>query len=377
MDIMARTQPLAIVGEVRTLPGLYYWDPAIYVQEQERIFSRLWVCAGRADQIGQPGDYLLHTTGNESVIVLRDSLSGLRAFLNICRHRGARLCTEEGGQLNATIQCRYHAWTYGLDGRLVGAPNTRHDPLFQAERFGLLPVAVEEWEGLIWLNLRDNPPPLATQLSGLYSRFAHYHVGQLALGAREVYEVRANWKLIVENFSECYHCATVHPELTAQVPEYRQGHVTGQEGGAAQLGPGIESLTTTGKTSRSPFRDLMPEDLHAYYGDVLKPNVFLNLHPDYVVVHVLSPLAPDRTRIICDWLFDPAVAAAPDFDPSDAVDFWDLVNRQDWEVCELAQQGMTSRGYTAGGFYAEDERHIRRFNDWVLEMLSEPAGRPR
>ena len=174
---------------------------------------------------------------------------------------------------------------------------------------------------------------------------------------------------MIENFNECCHCATVHPELSAQVPDYRAGRVTGQEGGAALFGPGVDSLTTTGKTARPPLRGLTGQDLHAYYGDTLKPNVFLNLHPDYVVVHVLRPVAPDRTLITCDWLFDPEVAAAPGFDASDAVTFWDLVNRQDWEVCELAQLGVSSRAYDHGGLYAPDERHIRHFNNWVLEEL--------
>jgi len=366
---MSTTERDRVAEQTFTLPGRYYHDPAIYALERERIFARLWVCAGRADALPAGGSYALHDVGSESVLALRDRQGILRAFLNVCRHRGARLCTAAQGQLSATVQCRYHAWTYALDGRLIGAPNMRDDPAFDPARYGLAPVALEVWEGLIWLNLAENPPPLSDQLGGLYARFAHYHVGALARAATVTYDVAANWKLIVENFNECAHCAAVHPELSAQVPDFKAGRVSGQEGGASRFGPGVTSLTTTGTTARPPLPSLAPPDLDAYYGDTLKPNVFLNLHPDYVVVHVLRPLAPDRTRITCDWLFDPAVAAAPDFDPSDAVTFWDLVNRQDWEVCELAQQGVTSRVYATGGLYAPNERHIRRFNDWVLEAL--------
>jgi Rieske 2Fe-2S family protein len=355
--------------DTRTLPGRYYYDPALYALEQERIFSRSWVCAGRADAIPAPSDYALRDLGRESVLVLRDRQGQARAFLNVCRHRGARLCTAQQGKLNATVQCRYHAWTYALDGRLAGAPNMKDDPAFDPAAHGLVPVALHEWEGLIWLNLDDNPPPLSDQLGSLYARFARYHVGELAVGATITYDVRANWKLVVENFNECYHCALVHPELSAHVPDFKAGRVTGEDGGASLLGAGVESLTMTGKTARPPLPGLTAQDLRSYYGDTLKPNVFLNLHPDYTVVHVLHPVAPDRTRIACDWLFDPAVVAAPGFDASDAVEFWDLVNRQDWEVCELAQQGVTSRAYDEGGLYAPAERHIRRFNDWVLDAL--------
>src|SRR5262249_9697697 len=163
-----------------------------------------------------------------------------RAFLNVCRHRGSRLCTAERGRLRATLQCPYHAWTYALDGRLVGAPNMRGDPAFDAARLGLLPVGLQVWEGLIWLNVSAGAaPPLAPQLGARATRFAHYCVGELACAATITYDVQANWKLIVENFSECYHCAVIHPELAAQVPDYRAGHVTGLEGGAALLGPGV------------------------------------------------------------------------------------------------------------------------------------------
>ncbi|MDQ6662154.1 MAG: Rieske (2Fe-2S) protein, partial [Chloroflexota bacterium] len=167
-----------------TLPGRYYYDAAIYDLEQERIFSQMWVCVGRADELLQPGAYQTIAIGRESIIVVRNREGILQAFLNVCRHRGARLCTEAGGQLKGTIQCRYHAWTYGLDGRLLGAPNVLHNEQFDRTAYGLLPVAVEVWEGFIWLNLSDNPTPIADQLHptilerfGEYAPFARYTMG--------------------------------------------------------------------------------------------------------------------------------------------------------------------------------------------------------
>jgi len=364
---------------VRTLPGRYYVDPVVYRLEQERLFSQLWFCVGRRDAIPKPGDFLTCEVASEHLLVVRGSTGAVHAFLNVCRHRGALLCTESQGSLRGgVIRCRYHAWSYALDGQLVGAPNVRELTGFDRTAFGLHQVPIEEWEGLLWVNLAAAPEPLETQLDrAIVERFgeretvSRYPIGALAVGRTVTYDVRANWKLIVENFMECYHCALVHPELSTLVPSFRQG-LAYQQGVGARFADGVESLTVTGKTNRPPLPGLLPEDDRTYYGLVLLPNVFLNLHPDYVLIHRLEPKGPDRTRIVCDWLFDPAVVQEPGFDPSDAVDFWDLVNRQDWEACELCQANMASRAYRNGGVYAPTEVHIRRFNDFVLARLAGP-----
>ena len=360
---------------VRTLPGRYYSDAEIFRQEQERIFSRTWYCAGRADSIAAPGAYFLATVGVENVIVLRDREGALHAFYNVCRHRGARVCMQQSGQLKGSMQCRYHAWTYALDGRLIGAPNMKDDPAFDKSGYGLAPVALEVWEGLIYLNLapKEDRGSLSGQLGDVYSRYARYHMGALAVGATITYDIAANWKLIHENFSECGHCPVMHPELSALVPSFKAGVVSTYGSGGAQLGEGVESITPTGKLSRPPLKDIAPDDLHRYYGMTTNPNLFLSFHPDYVLTHLLEPLAADRTRVICHWLFDPQTMARPDFDPSDSVQAWDLVNRQDWEACEMTQLGMGSRVYADGGIYAPLEAHIQRFNEWVLDKLGHTA----
>lgn len=359
-----------------TLPGRYYYDPLIFEQEQERLFSRMWVCVGRADAIVGPGAYQVVSVGRESVIVVRNRDGVLNAFLNVCRHRGARLCPEAAGQLKGAIQCRYHAWTYGLDGRLIGAPNVLNDEQFDRTAYGLFPVALEVWEGLIWLNLDENPEPLDTQLRpiletrfGDYTTFARYGIGKLNVGKTIVYDVQSNWKLILENFMECYHCGPMHPELCNLLPGYRSG-TSFNDGEAVTLAQGAEAFTITGKTNRPPLPGLLPQDLRRYYGEVLLPNVLVNLLHDHVVIHTVTPLAPDRSRITCDWLFDPEAMTMPDYDPMDAVEIFDIVNRQDWEVCQWTQQGMHSRAYKNGGIYVPIERHIREFCDFVLEKLS-------
>jgi len=359
-----------------TLPGRYYYDPAIYELEQERIFSQTWVCVGRAATISTVGSYQTASIGRESILIIRNRDDKLNAFLNVCRHRGSRLCTGSTGQLKGSIQCRYHAWTYGLDGRLIGAPNVLHDEHFERTAFGLVPVALEVWEGLIWLNLADEPAPMETQLHtpiierfGSYAPFARYDVGKLKVGKTITYEVQANWKLLLENFMECYHCGPMHPELCQLLPAFRSGKSDYLAGDAATLANAAEAFTITGKASRPPLPGLLPEDLRRYYGIVLTPNMLLNLLDDHVVIHTLYPEGPTRTRVTCDWLFDPEVMTRPDFDPLDAVEIFDIVNRQDWEVCELAQLGMTSKAYKSGGIYVPSERHIRAFADFVLERL--------
>ncbi|MEO8972613.1 MAG: aromatic ring-hydroxylating dioxygenase subunit alpha [Ktedonobacteraceae bacterium] len=360
-----------------TLPGRYYYDPTIYEQELEKIFSRLWVCVGRAEAIEEVGAYMTVQVGQENVIVVRGRDGTLRAFLNVCRHRGAQLCSEATGKLKGSIQCSYHAWTYGLDGRLIGAPNVLHDEQFDRMAFSLYPVALEVWEGMIWLNLADEPASIAAQLQGpiierfgSYEPFARYDVGSLRVGKTIVYDVQANWKLLLENFQECYHCGPMHPELCQLLPAFRSGISDFGEGEAATFASGVEAFTMTGKASRPMLRGLSPEGQHSYYGIVLLPDMLINLLPDHVVVHTLKPVAPDRTLVTCDWLFDPQVIVEPNFDPMDAVELFDIVNRQDWEVCEMVQHGVRSKAFAQGGVYVPIERHIRAFADNVLEMLS-------
>jgi Rieske 2Fe-2S family protein len=359
----------------RTLPGRYYHDPGIFRLEQERIFAHTWYCVGRADGIGEQGMFFLAQVGTENVVVLRDRDGEVRAFYNVCRHRGARVCLQQSGQLKGSMQCRYHAWTYALDGRLIGAPNMKDAQGFDRADYGLVPVPLQVWEGLIFLNLapEHERESLAAQLGATHDKYARYHMGELAVGATITYDVKANWKLIHENFSECGHCPVMHPELSALVPSFKAGIVSTYGGSGAELGEGVESLTPTGKLSRPPLRGLNAEDRHRYYGMTTNPNLFLSFHPDYVLTHILEPAAADHTRVICHWLFDPEVARRSDFDPSDAVETWDLVNRQDWEVCEMTQPGMASRVYAEGGIYAPLEAHIQRFNQWVLGKLGDGA----
>jgi Rieske 2Fe-2S family protein len=357
-----------------SFPGHYYYDPAVYAREQERIFARMWVYAGHTSSLPEPGDYRLVRLANEEVIVVRDRQRKLRAFFNICRHRGSRLCSEPAGSLKGSIQCRYHAWTYGLDGQLLGAPGVFHLEDFDRSAYGLHPVALQVWQGLIWLNLSATPCALIEQLTdpnvhtfGGNGPVERYAIADLKVAHSISYQVQANWKLIMENTLECYHCNCMHPELCALLPMYRTGRVDADEG--AVLADSVEAFTITGRASRPPLPGLQPEDCRRYYGFFALPNAFLNLLSDHVVIDSLHPVAPDRTIVTSQWLFEADEIAKPAFDPMDAVEILDLVNRQDWEVCELAQQGTTSRLMAAGGNYTPLEHHIRGFVEYVLARL--------
>jgi Rieske 2Fe-2S family protein len=355
----------------RTLPRSYFTDPAIFSQEIEKIFERNWLCVGREENIARAGDYFVVTLDRESVIVVRDQSGAVRAFHNTCRHRGTRLCENHQGQFSETIQCPYHSWTYGLDGKLLGAPSTQDLADFDKADWPLLAVAAETWHGFVFLNFDEHPKSLADQLGMLESRVSMYNLASLRSARQHVYDVRANWKLIIENYSECYHCAPVHPALAKLSPptsgenDFSEGPVLG---GYMELNEGKDSLTFSGRACGLPVGDLPAgeHDLVYYYS--IFPNFLLSLHPDYVMFHTLWPEEAGRTRVTCDWLFNPETLRRPEFTPAEGIDFWDMTNRQDWHICEESQLGIQSRFYRPGP-YSGREALPMQFDREVLRQL--------
>jgi Rieske 2Fe-2S family protein len=362
----------ALPGQVRTLPRAYYTSEAVFREEADRIFARRWVCVGRAEQIAGPGDYFLAEVAGESLIVVRDKQEGPRAFFNVCRHRGTRLCEEPSGRLNGTIQCPYHGWTYGLDGRLLGAPHMSETEGFDPADFPLHGAALGAWDGFLFVNLEPQPTALEAALAPLAGKFAAWRLAELRAFRRIEYDVRANWKLFFQNFSECYHCPRIHPELT-RLSHYRSGANDLTDGpilgGYMTIDPPSDSLTLSGEAAcPQPVGPLGDDDRRRVYYYSVFPNLFLTLLPDYAMWHTLRPVAPDRTRIVCEWLFAPGAASPPAAGPEDAIAFWDRTNRQDWHVCELAQQGVSSRAYTPGP-YAVQESLLAAFDRELLAAL--------
>jgi Rieske 2Fe-2S family protein len=363
---------------ISTLPGIYYTDEAIFALEQERIFEQLWFCAARSSDLAGPGSFKTVQIGRESVIVSRNRAGAIRAFYNVCRHRGAKLCTEGSGEIKRAFQCAYHAWTYDLDGALIAAPNLTKMPDVDRTEFGLMKVAVREWLGYVWLCLADEPPSfdqavmqtVADRLGDLES-IEHYDLEHLSVGRRIVYDVKANWKLIVENFMECYHCATIHPELTEVLPEFSDGYAAQYfVGHGAEFGQQIEGFTIDGSPGMDRIPGISDEQDRRYYAITIKPQVFINLVPDHVILHRMYPVAPDHTIVECDWLYLPAVVESGQ-DVSLSVELFDRVNRQDFDACERCQPAMSSRVYASGGVLVPSEHHIGAFHDWVRAQLSD------
>lgn len=337
----------------RTLPGRYYTSPDILAEERERIGSRHWHCVGRVQDVERPGDYFLADVAGESLIVVRDRAGVVRAHYNVCRHRGTRLCETPAGRLSETIQCPYHAWTYKLDGQLIGAPHMNEVEEFDKRDYPLHEAAIAEWHGFLFASLAPQPEPLARELAPLAARVARFALAGLRRGHRLDYDVDANWKLVFQNYSECLHCPVIHPELSGVLP-YTSGANDLVEGpflgGYMIITAPHASVTMSGRACAAPFPGLLSEDRQRAYYYTVFPSLMLSLHPDYVVAYQVSPRAPGRTRVRCEWLFHADAAGRPDFRPEDAIEFWDVTNRQDWHVCELSHAGIASRVYAPGPY---------------------------
>jgi len=365
-----KTTQINIHG-ARTLPRRYYVSSEIFSEEFERIFTQRWLCVGREDRIPHPGDYFLQPVGNESIIVLRDRAGGFRSYYNVCRHRGTRLCEETHGRFSETIQCPYHAWTYSLDGRLIGAPSSGDIEGFSKADYPLNRVAVEAWEGFLFINLAEEPEPFARAYERLLGRFARFNLPNLAAARTIEYDVHSIWKLLFQNYSECYHCGPVHPPLAKITPptsgenDLVDGPFTG---GFMVINEGHQSLTMSGRSCGLMVGDLPEADLNRVYYYAIFPNMLLSLHPDYVMFHTLWPEAPDRTRIFCSWLFNPDSLRDPSCNPDDGIEFWDMTNRQDWHICEQSQLGVQSRAYRPGP-YSKRESLSVQFDREVLRAL--------
>lgn len=359
----------------QTLPSNWYLEQRIFELEREHIFNREWICVGREEELPNAGDHKILNVYGESVLLLRNQKNLLRAFYNVCRHRGASLCpiTEQensndrlplrGGVINREmITCPYHAWSYDLDGQLQQAPHMTEDMGFRVEDIQLHKVACEIWGGFIFINLSPETAPSFEQfIKPSAEQFERYPLSELRIGATIQYEVNANWKVLCENYNECYHCGPVHPELCQIVPAFKQAGGAGLdwEKGIPHR-KGAWTFTASGTTKRRSFAGLSESEINHHKGDLVYPNLFLSFSSDHVAVFFLRAESANRTAIDCHFLFEPFEIDKPDFDPSDAVDFWHLVNRQDWSICERVQQGIQARVHKQGMFSPME--------DWNLDI---------
>jgi glycine betaine catabolism A len=357
------------------LPREMYVDEGHWQREREQVLFSEWVCVGRRRHLGldAPNRLAVVDVAGESVLVTCDE-QGLHAAYNVCRHRGSQIHPAEPGTPAVTcaasaLRCPYHSWTYALSGRLLRAPQAGEvDP----EAFALHPVAVDSWAGFVFVHLTPEarPSPLGSAVAGADARLRNYALGDLVTGRTLSYEVRANYKVLLENYNECYHCGPVHPELCRLVPAFAGGGRDLDWAGGIPHRDGAWTFTTTGTTDRAPLPGLDAAERERHKGELVYPNLMLSCSADPVAAFVLWPTAVGRTRVDCHLLFAAGEAAAPGFDPADAADLWHLVNGQDWAICESVQRGMSSRSYRHGWFAPmEDESaDIRR---WLLPRLAE------
>jgi Rieske 2Fe-2S family protein len=370
-------EPVTESSLIPTLPGSSYVDPAVFAAECERIFEDMWFCAARESDLPKPGSFRTVQIGRESILISRTRRGEVRAFYNVCRHRGARICTEEAGERARSFQCPYHAWTYDFEGKLIAAPNLTKMPDIDRVEYGLKTVHVRSWLGYVWVSLAEAPPSFEETVQGAVvdrlgtlDNIAGYDIANLSVGRRIVYDVAANWKLIVENFMECYHCATIHPELTEVLPEFADGLAAQYfVNHGAEFGDDIAGFTIDGSEGFGIIPGLEEDRDRKYYAITIRPQVFVNLVPDHVIFHRMYPVGPDRTVVECDWLYLPDVVESGR-DVTASVELFHRVNEQDFEACERTQPAMSSKLYAGGGVLVPSEHHIADFHEWVTSKIS-------
>jgi glycine betaine catabolism A len=374
--------PGAARGLQPALPKSMYVDAGHFAVERDEILYTSWFCVGRADRLGLHGPATLAVVDvvGESILLTSDRAGALHAAYNVCRHRGSQVVPVDPGAPGpepcpaGALRCPYHSWTYDLDGRLLKAPHTEEVREFDPTRFGLVPAAIEQWGGFVFVNLSpERAEDFGVATSAVADRLRRYPLAELRTGRRFSYDVRANYKVLAENYNECYHCGPVHPELSRLVPAFAGGGAGLDWDGGVPHREGAWTFTMSGTSVRRPFPDLDEHERVRHKGELVYPNLWLSCSADHVAAFVCWPLAADRTRVECDLLFAPDEIASPSFDPDDAGDLWDLVNRQDWSICESVQRGMSSRAYRQGWFAPMEDASadIRR---WLLPRLPGEAG---
>jgi Rieske 2Fe-2S family protein len=373
-EVAATRQP---TERASTLPGRVYHDPEVFRYESEHWFRREWVFVGREeDAPGKGGFFRLQILG-EDIVVVRGNDLRLRAFLNICRHRGATIVEQDSGQL-VRFQCPYHAWIYDLEGRLRPPRHTDTLEGFSCEANGLHEVALRTWQGMIFLNLDRDPEPFEEHLGEFPTHFDRFNLHELRRAKRMEYTVRANWKALMENYAECYHCPGVHPLLNHITPYNLGGYLGGAGEWAAswmEFTDDYQTLSIDGYLHDRPVIPSMnQDDLGRVYYAWIWPNLLFSLHPDFLMTHQVWPLDAQTSTVLCELYFHPSAMARPDFDPSGPAEFWDITNREDWHVCELQQAGTASRFHTPGR-YSSIEKMVHTFDACVADKYANDGTR--
>jgi len=356
----------------KTLPAKFYASREVFQLETQQVFETHWQCVGRSSECAAGGHSILVDVEGESLIVVRDHDETLRAFFNVCRHRGTRLCQTSGEQFRRSITCPYHAWSYGLNGNCTAAPNMSDVAGFDKADWGLKQASVAECQGFIFASLNDEPGGIEAAMEPLTARLDNWNASELIAAARLEYRVAANWKMLFQNYNECYHCPRVHPALN-EISSYDTAANDIEEGavlgGPMVLADHVTGMSTTGRACADLLPNLGDQDARRVYYFTVFPTLFISPHPDFVLTHRIKRVSPGESDIVCEFLFHPDAIARPGFDPAPAVEFWDQTNKQDWHVCELSQQGVRSRAYEPGP-YSELECTLAAFDRHYLSVMN-------
>lgn len=360
-------------GSSRMLPAAAYTSPQVLAWEKRYLFAGTWACVGREDELRQGVD--ADQAVNQRALVVGDvpvvltwAGDDIHAFANTCRHRAHELIPEGETDNKRFVMCPYHAWSYTLDGTLKSAPGYKGLEGFDTGEYGLVELPVERWQGWVFVHATNSiadggaPVSFKEHLGALDEMVAPYKIDTLKVAARHSYEVNANWKVITENYHECYHCPSIHPELCEVTPPTSGDNYVlpgAWVGGSMDLRDGMETMSVSGKSEGVQLPGVSPTNVY-YFG--LFPNLLISPHPDYVLVHRMVALAPDRTWVECTWLF-PEVDGKV-VDPSYAEEFWDITNKQDWHACESVQRGLSSPHFSPGPF-SPSEDAVHQFTTMV------------
>ncbi len=360
-DVQACLRPF---GQSRMLPRAAYIDADVLAWERKHLFGGGWVCVGRSDGIKAPGSQTALRIGDRGVLLTRDAEGRLHAFENICRHRGHELLACGTSANRGNVLCPYHAWSYGLDGGLRHARAITGIANARREELGLIRIDAAEWGGWIFANISGDARPFAQYAGDLTTLLANWECDRLVIGAQHDYELKANWKVAIENYHECYHCPMIHPALCKVSPPDSGGiyhNTTGAySGGWMTLADEASTMSFDGRSGAAQLRGLNEAQRREVHYVALFPGLLISLHPDFVMTHRLEPLTPTTTHVECQWLFAPEAVAREGFDPGYAVEFWDRTNREDWSAVESVQRGLASERFVPG-ILSGDEESVYHF----------------
>ncbi len=356
----------ASLEEGHTLPGAWYSDPKVFKREQKRIFRRTWQYVGLVEQVAKPGDFFTFSIDAVPLVILRDEAGHLRAFVNVCRHRGSQLVPDGCGN-RKTLQCLYHAWTYNLDGSLRAAPGSKDEPGFKQDELGLLPIQIDTWGPFIFVNLDPQAPALKTVLGDLPQlvEASGLPLNDIKRRVSRTYDIKANWKVVVDNYLECYHCPIAHKAFSDLI-DLNNYHVTEYEYFSAQTAPVRDSA----KADKGQNLYEIGEGVQAGFYAFLWPNFTLNIYPGpgNVSLNLFIPVDPQRTLAIYEYCF---VDAVSEEEERDFVRFIDQVQEEDVVLCESVQRGLRSGYFGQGRLMLSRENGLRHFQKLVHRFLTD------